>query len=109
MLYEVITPFDKQRRISFEYILFRGINDTPKHVNQLARLLNGLRCRINLLRFHTIPDSPLQGCSDAELNQFRDLLVQKGITTTVRASRGEDILAACGLLSTQEFHKKQMP
>jgi len=93
--------FEKQRRISFEYILFKGFNDSIRHVNQLVRLLNGLRCRINLMRFHSIPDSPLQSTDERILQAFRDKLNAKGIITTVRASRGEDILAACGLLSTR--------
>lgn len=93
--------FKKQRRISFEYIVFKGLNDTPRHVNQLARILNGLRCRINLIRFHSIPDSPLQGTDEKTLQNFRKKLDSKGIITTIRASRGEDIMAACGLLSTK--------
>ncbi|MBN1949559.1 MAG: 23S rRNA (adenine(2503)-C(2))-methyltransferase RlmN [Bacteroidales bacterium] len=99
-------PWDGQRRVSFEYILFRGINDTPGHVNQLASLLDGLKCRINLMHFHTIPDSELKGCSNEELIQFRDRLNRKGLIATIRESRGEDILAACGLLSTKEVNKK---
>lgn len=93
--------FEKQRRISFEYILFKGLNDSPRHVKQLARLLNGLRCRINLIRFHKIPGSSLQSTDEKAIHEFRSRLDSKGITTTVRASRGEDILAACGLLSTK--------
>jgi len=95
----------KQRRISFEYILFKGLNDTLKHVNQLARILNGIRCRINLIRFHPIPDSPYYSPDDSSMHEFRDALNKKGIRTTVRASRGQDIEAACGLLSTMEIKK----
>ena len=95
--------FEKQRRISFEYIILKGINDTPRHINQLARLLNGLRCKINLIRFHAIPDSPFQSTDEKSVQIFRDKLDSKGITTTIRASRGEDIFAACGLLSTKEL------
>lgn len=91
-----------QRRVSFEYILFRGLNDTPGHVKELARLLNGLKCRVNLIRFHKIPDTSLKGSDDEALHWFRDQLNQKGILATIRASRGEDIAAACGLLSTRE-------
>ena len=98
--------WEKQRRISFEYILFKGMNDTPRHINQLARLLNGIRCRINLMRFHTIPNSPLTGSNEKDLIEFRNKLNRKGLTATIRASRGEDILAACGLLSTKEINKK---
>ncbi len=93
--------FEKQRRISFEYIVFKGLNDTSRHVNQLARILNGLRCRINLIHFHNIPDSPLQTTDEKTIQDFRNRLDSKGITTTIRASRGQDIMAACGLLSTK--------
>jgi len=99
--------FGLQRRVSFEYIMFKNVNDTPKHVNELAKLLNGLKCRINLIRFHPIPDSPLMGSDDKAIQQFKDSLNQKGIITTVRASRGQDIFAACGLLSTKELVKRQ--
>lgn len=92
--------FSHQRRVSFEYILFRGVNDTPGHVAALGRLLAGLECRINLIRFHAIPDFPMESPPEQEMERFRDALSRKGITTTIRASRGEDIRAACGLLST---------
>jgi 23S rRNA (adenine2503-C2)-methyltransferase len=95
--------FGRQRRISFEYILFKNLNDTPRHVKELARLLNGIRCRINLIRFHPIPDTPLEGSDDIAVQVFKDALNKKDILTTVRASRGEDIRAACGLLSTKEM------
>lgn len=95
--------FGKQRRISFEYIMFKGVNDTRRHVNELARLLNKLKCRINLIRFHPIPDTPLLGSDDKTIHDFKDALNKKGITTTIRASRGQDIYAACGLLSTKKF------
>jgi len=98
--------FSGQRRVSVEYIMFSGINDTVRHVNELARLLNGLKCRINLIRFHAIPDSPLRGSDDATINLFMEKLNTKGITTTIRASRGQDIGAACGLLSTKAMLKK---
>jgi 23S rRNA (adenine2503-C2)-methyltransferase len=97
--------FEKQRRISFEYIVFKGLNDTSRHVNQIARLLNGLRCKINLIRFHQIPGSPLKSADNKSLCEFREKLDKKGIVTTIRASRGEDIFAACGLLSTKELNE----
>lgn len=102
---KVIRGFDlgRQRRVSFEYILFSGLNDTPRHVNQLARILNGIRCRINLIRFHKIPDSPYYSPDDAAIQAFMDALNRKGIRTTLRASRGQDIEAACGLLSTKKL------
>ncbi len=95
--------FGRQRRVSFEYIVFKGLNDSPKHVTELARLLNGIKCRINLIRFHPIPGTPLEGTDEQTLQLFKDKLNDKGILTTVRASRGQDIYAACGLLSTKEL------
>lgn len=92
--------FQRQRRVSFEYIVMSGINDSPAHIKEFARLLNGLRCRINLICFHKIPGSPYFSPTGGAMESFRDALVQKGITTTIRTSRGEDIQAACGLLST---------
>lgn len=95
--------FDRQRRVSFEYIVFSGLNDTPAHVKELARILNGLKCRINLIRFHPIPNTPLPGTLEENIMQFKEALRAKGIITTIRASRGQDIDAACGLLSTREL------
>lgn len=97
--------FGRQRRISFEYILFKDFNDSPAHINELSRILHGIRCRINLIRFHPIPDTPLESPDETTIQNFRDRLNQKGITTTIRASRGEDIWAACGLLSTKKLLK----
>ncbi|MDX9947983.1 MAG: 23S rRNA (adenine(2503)-C(2))-methyltransferase RlmN, partial [Bacteroidales bacterium] len=97
--------FNKQRRVSFEYILFKGINDTPRHVKELARILNGIRCRINIIRFHPVPGSEFSSPGENETAAFRDALNAKGIITTIRASRGVDINAACGLLSTLEQNK----
>lgn len=97
--------FERQRRISFEYILFRGLNDTPRHVRELARILNGIRCRINLIRFHPVPGVPFQPSDDATIEAFLVALNRKGIRTTLRRSRGLDIAAACGLLSTRELVK----
>jgi 23S rRNA (adenine2503-C2)-methyltransferase len=99
--------FTDHRRVSFEYIMFDGLNDTPRHVKELVRLLNGLTCRINLIRFHPIPDSPLRTSPDERIIQFRDSLTAKGIFTTIRASRGQDIQAACGLLSTKALQEKR--
>lgn len=95
--------FGRQRRVSFEYILFRDFNDSAAHVNELSRILHGIRCRINLIRFHPIPDTPLESPDDETMNRFKDKLNAKGITTTIRASRGQDIWAACGLLSTKKL------
>jgi len=97
--------FGRQRRVSFEYIVFKGLNDTTAHVRELVRLLNGIRCRINLIRFHSIPGSDYSSPAMKEMEEFRDSLNAKGITATIRASRGEDISAACGLLSTIEQNR----
>ena len=94
--------FSHQRRLSFEYIVFSGINDTPAHARQIVALLKGLDCRINLIRFHQIPNVPLHGADETRMEQLRDYLTAHGIFTTIRASRGEDIYAACGLLSTSK-------
>ncbi len=100
--------FKGQRRVSFEYILFKGINDTPRHIKELARILNGINCRVNLIRFHKLPDSPWESPDENQIIAFRNMLTDKGIQTTIRASRGEDIQAACGLLSTLEQNKKRV-
>ncbi len=97
--------FGRQRRVSFEYIVFENLNDSPLHVKELAHLLSGLKCRINLIRFHPVPGTPLKSPSDKVMQGFKDALNQKGILTTIRASRGQDIYAACGLLSTKELVK----
>lgn len=93
--------FTSQRRVSFEYILMEGLNDSPRHIKELCRLLDGVKCRINLIRFHKIPDSPYYSPSEEQMIAFRNTLTAKGIQTTIRTSRGEDIQAACGLLSTK--------
>lgn len=90
----------RQRRLSFEYIVFSGINDTVRHAEALVALLKDLDCRVNLIRFHDIPDTPLRGVPDDKMLKFRDYLTSHGLFTTIRASRGQDIFAACGLLST---------
>jgi 23S rRNA (adenine2503-C2)-methyltransferase len=97
--------FTGQRRVSFEYIMFEGVNDSPQHVRETVRLLSNLNCRVNLIRFHPIPNSPLKGSSEESILKFRNALTSKGIFTTIRASRGQDIQAACGLLSTKELQK----
>ncbi|MDE5730177.1 MAG: 23S rRNA (adenine(2503)-C(2))-methyltransferase RlmN [Alistipes sp.] len=94
--------FSHQRRVSFEYIVLSGRNDSPRHIRELCRLLDGVKCRINLIRFHKIPGSPYFSPDDRAMTAFRDALTAKGIHTTIRASRGEDIQAACGLLSTAQ-------
>ena len=87
-----------QRRISFEYICWYNQNDTIRHAKELLRLLKGLNCRINLIRFHAGVDATFPGSNERQMEWLRDYLTDGGITTTIRRSRGEDILAACGML-----------
>jgi 23S rRNA (adenine2503-C2)-methyltransferase len=96
-----------QRRVSFEYILFDGLNDTPRHARELARILAGIRCRVNLIPFHPIPGTPLAPSPPAAMESFKTLLRGKGIMTTIRQSRGQDIDAACGMLSTRELVRQR--
>ncbi|WP_282036317.1 23S rRNA (adenine(2503)-C(2))-methyltransferase RlmN [Saccharicrinis aurantiacus] len=98
--------FGRQRRISFEYIMFDGVNDSPEHAKELVRLMSGVNARINLIKFHPIPDTPLTGSSDVVMEHFKEVLEQKKVITTIRKSRGEDIYAACGLLSTKKMLEK---
>ena len=91
--------FTGQRRVSFEYTVFEGWNDSIRHADELVRLLQGLECRVNLIRFHRIPDFPYGPAPMERMEAFRDRLSKRGITATIRASRGEDIFAACGLLA----------
>jgi 23S rRNA (adenine2503-C2)-methyltransferase len=91
-----------QRRISFEYIMFKGVNDTPRHVKGLTRLLNGLRCRINLIHYHKLPGDSLEPSDAKTMQWFKDSLNEKGILTTIRISRGYDIKAACGMLAVDK-------
>ena len=99
--------FTHQRRCSFEYICFGGLNDSPLYGREIVRLLEGLECRVNLIRFHEIPHVDLPGSDEKRMETLRDYLTAHGITTTIRASRGQDIFAACGLLSTakQQEHR----
>lgn len=104
---EMIREYDftGQRRVSFEYTMFAGLNDDKRHADALIRLLRGLECRVNLIRFHKIPDAPFETTPQIIMERFRDRLSNHGITCTIRASRGEDILAACGMLAGEHRNK----
>jgi 23S rRNA (adenine2503-C2)-methyltransferase len=97
--------FSKQRRVSFEYIMFNGVNDTQRHAAEIVRMLKGITCRVNLIRFHAIPGIDLETSTDDKMIAFRDYLTNNGVMTTIRKSRGEDIFAACGMLSST--HNKE--
>lgn len=98
--------FSHQRRLSFEYIVFKDMNDGPEYASILVKLLKGLDCRVNLIRYHAIPGDDFEGVDDEHMLKFRDYLTSHGCFATIRASRGEDIFAACGMLSTLEKEKK---
>ena len=98
--------FTHQRRCSFEYICFAGFNDTTTHAREIVKLLEGLECRVNLIRFHEIPGVDLPGADEKRMESFRDYLTRHGVFTTIRASRGQDIFAACGLLSTAKKNEE---
>ena len=100
--------WSRQRRLSFEYIMFGQTNDSLLYARELTKLLDGIDCRVNLIRFHKIPRSKLYPATNEDMIKFRDFLTAKGITCTIRTSRGEDISAACGMLSTSE-NIKQIP
>ncbi len=96
-----------QRRLSFEYIVFGGLNDSTQHARELVRLLSPMECRVNLIRFHEIPDTPFRGAPEEIMVRLRDYLTRHGVTTTIRASRGQDIYAACGLLHAKKNETKE--
>ncbi|MBR6988297.1 MAG: 23S rRNA (adenine(2503)-C(2))-methyltransferase RlmN [Bacteroidaceae bacterium] len=106
---ELLRGYDwsHQRRLSFEYIVFGGWNDSLDYGKEIVKLLHGLECRVNLIRFHQIPDSDLKNTDPQQMIRLRDYLTQHGVFSTIRASRGEDIYAACGLLSTKKMQSEQ--
>ena len=93
--------FSHQRRLSLEYIMWRGVNDDIAHADMLIKLIGNIDCRVNLIKFHAIPGVELYPASEERMLMFRNYLNQHGITATIRSSRGEDIDAACGMLSTK--------
>ena len=88
-----------QRRLSFEYTMFRGENDDLAHAQKLVDALKGLDCRVNLIRFHESPEAPFRTSMPTTIKAFQDYLNRHGVICTLRASRGQDIDAACGLLA----------
>ncbi len=92
-------PLPRRGRITAEYILIRGINDSPDDALRLAKLLRPLRAKVNLIPFNAHDRSEFQAPDDRTVNQFRDILIQKQYTTIIRHSKGRDIGAACGQLA----------
>lgn len=109
-LIEVLRGYDftHQRRLSFEYTMFEGVNDSEADARLLAKALEGLSCRVNLIRFHVIPDSNLRPSPEPRMLAFRNWLTGHGVFATIRASRGEDVWAACGMLNTASKDKKEL-
>ena len=97
-----------QRELTFEYIVFRGLNDDTRHAQGLLTLLKGLPCKVNLIRFHAIPEVELQTSDITAMERLRDYLCHHGLMTTIRASRGEDIYAACGMLSSKKEEERRV-
>lgn len=99
--------FAHQRRLTLEYIVWRGLNDDLHHADALARLVRGVDCRVNLIRYHSLPDSDLRTAPEQTMTAFRDRLNALGVTATIRASRGEDIQAACGMLAGEAQNRNR--
>ena len=96
-----------QRRLSFEYTMFRGLNDDITHAQKLVEALRNLDCRVNLIRFHESKEAPFHTSMPSTIAAFQSYLNSHGIICTLRASRGQDIDAACGLLAARPDNKKQ--
>ena len=89
-----------QRKLSFEYVVLAGVNDSARHVEELIRILRPIPCLVNLISYHPHDGAEFSRPKDMVLVRMRDRLNNSGVHTTIRASRGMDIDAACGLLST---------
>ncbi len=105
---KIVEKFDfrHQRRFSAEYIMIKGFNDSPRHARELAEILKKIPSRVNLIRYHEHPGSEFHSSTEIKIHEFQEILNSKNIITTIRSSRGEDIFAACGLLSTKEICQK---
>ena len=101
---ELLSQYDwsHQRRLSFEYTMFDGVNDSMVFAKEIVRLLKNLDCRVNLIRYHRIPDIALEDTQMPKMTAFRDYLTKHGVYTTIRTSRGQDIEAACGMLISKD-------
>lgn len=100
-IFKTLARYDwrKQRRLSIEYIMWRGINDDMRNADALAAMVKPLQARVNIIPFHDIGDTSLKPCTRQTMERFRDRLNELGVTATIRASRGQDIMAACGMLA----------
>jgi 23S rRNA (adenine2503-C2)-methyltransferase len=91
---------DNARRITFEYVMLKGVNDQPADARQLARLVAGIPCKFNLIPFNPWPGAPFEASSDEGMRQFAAILNAAGYTAPIRTPRGRDIMAACGQLTS---------
>jgi 23S rRNA (adenine2503-C2)-methyltransferase len=89
---------DNRRSITMEYVMLKGVNDTPVHARQLIKVLNGVRAKVNLIPFNPFPHTDYQRSDTETILIFRDILMKAGLNTTIRRTRGDDIDAACGQL-----------
>jgi 23S rRNA (adenine2503-C2)-methyltransferase len=94
-------PVKRRERITFEYVLLKDVNDTPEDARRLVRLLHGIRAKVNLLPLNEAAGIPYERPSDDRVNRFAQILAERGVTVSVRKSRGSDIRAACGQLITE--------
>jgi len=88
------------RQITFEYIMIKGVNDSLIYADELAKLIGGFNSKVNLITFNPAPDSLLQVPAAPQVKSFKNKLIAKGIPTTIRISKGDDISAACGQLKS---------
>jgi 23S rRNA (adenine2503-C2)-methyltransferase len=98
-------PVRKRSRITFEYVLLAGVNDRPEDARQLAKLLAGVKSKVNLIPLNAAPGIPFERPSDAAIDRFAKVLAERGVTVSVRKSRGRDIRAACGQLIVEGQRK----
>jgi 23S rRNA (adenine2503-C2)-methyltransferase len=95
------------RRITFEYVMLKGVNDSPAEARELVRLLDGIPAKVNLIPFNPWPDAPYECSSDAAIAAFSDIVFAAGYSAPVRAPRGRDILAACGQLKSDSIRRRR--
>ena len=99
-------PLKKRSRITFEYVLLAGVNDSPEDARRLAKLLAGVKSKVNLIPLNAAPGIPFERPSDEAIDRFAQILADRGLTVSVRKSRGRDIRAACGQLIVEGGAKK---
>jgi 23S rRNA (adenine2503-C2)-methyltransferase len=100
-------PIPRRKRITFEYVLLRGVNDSVEDAQQLAALLHGIRCKINVIPFNPHPGSAFHRPRDSEIERFQNTLQAHGLQVNVRRPRGDDIQAACGQLQGEEARRQR--